>query len=193
MTVEVWEVKRPMKIVVFSDSHGSIIRMLDIIEEEKPDMLFHLGDHESDTIDLKSVYPEIPLIAVRGNNDWGSNAPDDEIVEVKGTRFFLTHGHLYSVRCSADLVARMAKSKGCQVALYGHTHIAEDEWNHGIHVANPGSITLPYLGEPSYLVIHVEDGQEAQLKLKYRKKTAADQEGGRLRLWERLGHKKQKN
>ena len=37
-----------MRIVVFSDSHGSVEPMLHAVREEKPDLVLHLGDHARD-------------------------------------------------------------------------------------------------------------------------------------------------
>lgn len=156
------------KILVFSDSHGYTMDMLDCIEEEKPDVLFHLGDMVDDVTDIKSLFPNIPLVNVRGNNDWNVDADDDAIAEVLGTRYFLTHGHLYSVRRSSKTVAMIAKMQGCQVALYGHSHIALLEENvDGVAVANPGSISLPYMSAPSYLRITAERGKKPEMELVY--------------------------
>ena len=37
-----------MKILIFSDSHGDVDIMRDIVEKEKPDMIIHLGDSIKD-------------------------------------------------------------------------------------------------------------------------------------------------
>ncbi len=154
-----------MKILVFSDSHGRTMRMLDCIEEEQPDMLFHLGDVVRDTVDLRSVYPEIPLVNVCGNNDWRSEAPEEQIVTAQGLRFFLAHGHRHSVRRTTDRIAAAARQNRCQVALFGHTHESLVEHNGGVLVANPGSITMPYCENPSYLRITLSDGQPPELEV----------------------------
>jgi hypothetical protein len=154
-----------MKILAFSDSHKRTMRMIECIEEEMPDMLFHLGDMADDTIDLRSVFPEIPLICVRGNNDWGSALPEKEIVAVQGTRFFLTHGHRYRVRAATDQLAEAARAAGCQAALYGHTHEALLEEHADLTIANPGSITLPHGERPSYLRITIEPEQKPVFEL----------------------------
>ncbi|MDO5548946.1 MAG: metallophosphoesterase [Eubacteriales bacterium] len=154
-----------MKILVFSDSHGRTMRMIECIEEEMPDMLFHLGDMVDDTVDLRSVFPEIPLVNVCGNNDWGSDAPVQETVDVQGTRFFLTHGHRHRVRTTTERLADAARDAGCQVALYGHTHESLLEEYPDLTVANPGSISMPYGELPSYLRITVEQGKKPKLEL----------------------------
>ena len=37
-----------MKIIVFSDSHRELDGMRQVITREKPDYVFHLGDHDTD-------------------------------------------------------------------------------------------------------------------------------------------------
>ncbi len=154
-----------MKILVFSDSHGMTMRMIDCIEEEQPDMLFHLGDMVYDTVDLCSVFPEIPLVNVCGNNDWRSEAPEEEIVTVGEIRFFLAHGHRHAVRRTTDHMAAAARERGCQVALFGHTHESLVEHQNGVIVANPGSISMPRCEQPSYLRILLLNGQAPKLEI----------------------------
>ena len=154
-----------MKILVFSDSHSMTMRMIECVEEEQPDMLFHLGDMVDDVTDLRSVFPDIPLVQVRGNNDWNSAVPDDERVELMGIRFFLTHGHRYSVRSTTDRLAKVARLQNCQIALYGHTHESLLEQNEGVLVGNPGSISMPYGELPSYMRITLTAGQTPKLEI----------------------------
>ena len=42
-----------MKILVFSDSHGEKENMLLTVEAERPDAVFHLGDHWRDGEELE--------------------------------------------------------------------------------------------------------------------------------------------
>ena len=37
-----------MKVVIFSDSHGDVEIMVQVIEKEKPEMIIHLGDGKAD-------------------------------------------------------------------------------------------------------------------------------------------------
>ena len=43
-----------MKIAVFSDSHSDVASIIKTIEKEKPDIVFRLGDHASDTARISS-------------------------------------------------------------------------------------------------------------------------------------------
>ena len=150
-----------MKLIVFSDSHRrNSSDMLVIIDEEKPDAVLHLGDVVDDVDDIRSVYPDLKVYNVRGNNDYGWNAqdvPDKLIVQAGKVRLFLTHGHLYGVRRNTKALASAARRNGCQMALYGHTHEAEIDRDGGILIANPGSISMPYVvAPPSYLRLEIE-------------------------------------
>lgn len=141
-----------MKLIVFSDSHRrKIMDMIDIVETEKPDAVLHLGDVTEDAEDIRFACPNTAMFNVRGNNDWGSNAEDSQIICAEQVRIFITHGHLYHVRRGTRTLAQLARQNHCTAALYGHTHEAEIERDGELLIANPGSIGLPYNGPPSYL------------------------------------------
>lgn len=82
-----------MKILVFSDSHGRTLDMYGLIETEAPDAVIHLGDHYEDACDLRRSYPNMPVYAVRGNNDFEPDAPLFSVIAPEGVRMYLTHGH----------------------------------------------------------------------------------------------------
>ena len=153
-----------MKLIVFSDSHRrNVSDMLAIIEEEAPDAVIYLGDVCDDADDIRSVFPDLPLHEVRGNNDFGWRAetvPLRAVVEAEQVRIFITHGHLYGVRKGTFALAADAKKEHCQAALYGHTHEAEIDHTDGILIANPGSISRPRsFAPPSYLRLTVSGTQ----------------------------------
>ena len=55
-----------MKILVVSDSHGSVGTILTAIDREKPDVLIHLGDGLNDLQDIKFSGQ---IYGARGNCD----------------------------------------------------------------------------------------------------------------------------
>ena len=89
-----------MKVLVFSDSHGELSFMRDVIRQERPDQIFHLGDHDRDAEDLAGEFPTIPIAAVQGNCDYYSDAPLTRVITLRGSRFFLCHGHTFGVKTS---------------------------------------------------------------------------------------------
>ena len=103
------------------------------------DVIIHLGDHDRDTICLKSEFPEIPLFSVRGNCDFFTTAPDRDIVPLGPVKAFITHGHLYNVDWSTDSLAYAAQEAECQIAMFGHTHEAMNGELGSIRLLNPGT------------------------------------------------------
>lgn len=145
-----------MKILVFSDSHGSLNKMVEAMEFERPQHVFFLGDHDQDGLELSLMYPDIPMDIVRGNCDWGKG-PDLKVVELEGVRFLLTHGHLQYVKSGLDELLQEALSRHVQVACFGHTHLAKVVYRQGIYLMNPGTVGGVNARE-GYGVIEAMDG-----------------------------------
>lgn len=145
-----------MKIIVFSDSHGSFYNMKKVIDKTLPmtDMYIHCGDGVDEFNDLREKYPERGFIGVRGNTDWYSYTEVfDAIITVDKYRVLITHGHKYG-----DLFS-IAKARECNIVLSGHTHVRSERYIDGIHLFNPGSIERPRDGKPpSYGVMEVRNG-----------------------------------
>lgn len=155
-----------MRIVVFSDSHGRSEKLIEAISEKAPDMIIHLGDGSREVLKIKEQFPKIPLKAVQGNCDIGSPLPETEVFSVKGLKFFITHGHIYSVKRTIEILVDEALANNADIAMYGHTHVADNRTIRGLRVMNPGScgptitptcavIDIPDSGEPSCLVVGI--------------------------------------
>ena len=134
-----------MKILVFSDSHGVKEPMLAAIEEQKPDMVLHLGDYVRDAEAIEQV---------PGNCDLGRFEERERVVFFGDCRVLLCHGHTLGVKSSLLRASYEARERGAQALLYGHTHIPHIDYHDGLWLVNPGSI-----GDhrrPSYGVLTVE-------------------------------------
>jgi putative phosphoesterase len=105
----------------------------------KPHYVFHLGDGLKDMETLIRTYPDTVFTGIRGNNDFVGNYPESMEIEIEGFKFFLCHGHTMRVKQGTEKFLERAKSKGADVALFGHTHIAEYWMEGSMHVLNPGS------------------------------------------------------
>src|SRR5699024_4567612 len=128
-----------MKIIVISDTHGKNKNILNhILGVEKPDILFHLGDYTEDG-EIISNKLGVDSIIVKGNGEYGSNYKEDELIELKGKKIFLTHGHKYNVRFTLDNIIYKGKEMGADIVLYGHTHVPINIIEDGMHIMNPGS------------------------------------------------------
>lgn len=130
-----------MKILVMSDSHGVMSYMEHIIKNEKPDIAIHLGDCVDDAERLGRAFPELRLFSVKGNNDW-TNEPLEIVYETDFGKMYMCHGHRLGVKSGLSNLVYTAKSKGCSIALYGHTHIARIDEIDGVTVVNPGAVMM---------------------------------------------------
>lgn len=112
------------KWLIVSDNHtesGILYHLYDYHKDA--DVYLHLGDSEFEYNDTElSLYQR-----VKGNCDFYPEFPNEEIVEKNGVKAFYTHGHLYGVNQTRMRLAEKAQSLNCQLAFYGHTHIAKYE------------------------------------------------------------------
>lgn len=144
-----------MKIAVFSDSHRMTSGMVRAVDYEKPDVIFHLGDHQSDADWLHEQFPKIPLYSVYGNCDFERSGGDRIIVELEGKKIFAAHGHTYSVKLGLDSIVNTAMAAGADILLFGHTHRALEKEYEGLIIINPGASNS--LG--TYEIINIENGE----------------------------------
>lgn len=154
-----------MKILVFSDTHGYTTKMHEIIIRKRADtdLVIHLGDHYRDVEEVSRDFPAIAFLGVRGNCDFpaNDNYPQSRTFAYDGHKFFLTHGHMQAVKHdSYALLTLEAKKNGCDVALFGHTHVNTHKEVNGVTVFNPGSISSPrdFTGG-TYGIITIENGK----------------------------------
>lgn len=143
-----------LKILVLSDSHRILSYMERAVRAEQPDYIFHLGDHVRDAEALSRLFPTIPMVYVRGNCDYDSTAPEQQIETWGGVRFLLTHGHRYHVKQDLLYLSMAAREAQVDVALFGHTHSAFCQLYNGIWLLNPGSCGG---WRPTYGVVEIEN------------------------------------
>ena len=148
-----------MKLLIFSDSHGSLSLMEEAVRREKPDRIVHLGDYFRDGEALHERFPEIPLTQVAGNCDRFTSflgLPETGMENWCGVKFFLTHGHLQNVKRTLLPLALTAQEQGVNVVLFGHTHSPLCQVDEGVLLFNPGSCGS---GMGTYGCMIVENGQ----------------------------------
>lgn len=142
-------------IVAFSDSHGMPVpnRLLNVIDEST--YVFFLGDG-------LSRLGEIPMHkgfhAVKGNCD-NTAFSVEEVLQIDGIRFLLTHGDKYKVKSDLLALTMRARELNCSVVFYGHTHFAAIDEFDGITLICPGSTYNSYSGAPSYVYATVYNGK----------------------------------
>ncbi len=132
-----------MKALVFSDSHGNIeniekaLNMFDDIN-----VIIHLGDYVEDVEKLKKQYKNKIFMQVAGNNDF-TDIPSEKIIDIKGNKVFITHGHEYNVYFGIDRLYYRLREIGANIALYGHSHKPLSFYEEDLLILNPGSISFP--------------------------------------------------
>lgn len=144
------------RILVFSDSHGDINLCIDAVSRIPADIILHCGDYVRDAEKLVKTFPDKDIRYVQGNNDLFTKAPKEIIIEEDGVRILVVHGHEHRVKYEMDYktLARAAKSKSCDMAVFGHTHITYEGDFDGIKLLNPGSC----LFGGTYAIIEIENG-----------------------------------
>ena len=137
-------------IVVFSDSHGSPLpnKLTQVASES--DYVFFLGDGLNGLGDLLL---HKGFFAVKGNWDNCYGFPDEQVVQVEDTKILLTHGHNYHVKRDRLALSLRATELCANIALYGHTHFADEEYYGNTLLLNPGAILMPIIGAQSYAYI----------------------------------------
>ncbi|NWQ42926.1 metallophosphoesterase [Bacillus sp. EB106-08-02-XG196] len=143
------------KVLVVSDSHG-LTRELEVLRERnlgEVDLMIHCGDSE--------MMPDEKVmngyLTVKGNCDFGSY-PLETTTEIAGRKFFITHGHKYSVKSSLINLQYKAAEVGADIACFGHSHLLGAEVIGGTLFLNPGSIRLPRERiEKTYVILELLD------------------------------------
>ena len=138
-------------------------------------MIF-LGDGLSDLVRADAYSYPFTVFAVRGNCDVQSfllrnDAPTEMVLNFEGFKFFVLHGQTRGVKSGIDNALLAAKSKGADVLLYGHTHVAEEKYiPEGtiianvvpvgpMYVLNPGSLGSSGDGKAHFGLIEIRNGQ----------------------------------
>ena len=147
-----------MKLLVLSDTHGRIERILRLLPFLSGlDGIVHLGDYLKDGKELARA-SGLPVHQVGGNCD-GVTVREEalHVLETPFGRILLTHGHLHGVKTSPARLVYQAQEMNCVAVLYGHTHVPfYGEWD-GIRLLNPGSISFPrHDSAPSYALLTLE-------------------------------------
>ena len=130
------------KLLVISDSHGLIGYMellAQHIEENKYDMLIHLGDVRRDAEWLEERLQR-KVIGVAGNCDFLSRDSREEEIFVEKVKILLTHEDKYGVKNGLDRLSYYAEERGCQLALFGHTHQSFSGYVGNALLVNPGAL-----------------------------------------------------
>lgn len=141
------------KIIVISDSHGDIDVMTKILKTESYDISIHLGDYLISEIKMQSLFDHY----VSGNNDTAYNI--EKWITINEFCFYIQHGHYLPLYKKDESLVKLNDKYKSDIILFGHTHIPKVFWNGKKGLFNPGSITEPRNGIPSYGLIIIDNNK----------------------------------
>lgn len=158
-----------MKVLVVSDTHGRDTNLEEAVKRETPfDMLIHCGDVEGREFFIQAL-ADCECHIVSGNNDFFSDLPREEEFYLSGNRVMVTHGHYYGVSMDISGVVEEARSRGCRVVFFGHSHKPVVVERNGVLAINPGSLSYPRQQgrKPSYVVLTTEFNGNLRPEIRY--------------------------
>ena len=150
-----------MRAIVISDSHTDVSSCERAISAcGKIDMIIHLGDVARDVDYLEMCYYPIPVVSVLGNNDFLRSGDYERVIDFDSHKIFIAHGHTLGVSYGTGQLEAAARQKGCEAALYGHTHRSVlKKCEDNLLVLNPGSVSRPRGCAPSFAVLETDGGK----------------------------------
>ncbi len=140
------------KVLIVSDSHGLTEELNELKKRHKDvEKFIHCGDSELS----KNDEAIDQFIVVRGNCDYESLFHNDEVIDFQGTKFLVTHGHLYNVKSTLMNLKYKAEEVNANIVCFGHSHLLGIEKIGNILFLNPGSLRLPRgRNERTYVVLN---------------------------------------
>ena len=133
-------------IGVISDTHGHLHAGVQKAFE-KVDLIIHAGDIGDEQV-LKALSQLAPLVAVRGNMDfgkWANKLPKSESIEIGPLVVYVLH-----IASSLDVIPGDSDFKAI---ITGHTHRPDIYEKNGITFINPGSASYPKFGHPASVAL----------------------------------------
>lgn len=158
-----------MKILIVSDTHGREQNLKKVLKKVgHVDGLIHLGDVEGAEDYIRSMV-DVPVVMVAGNNDFYTDLPHEEMIQIGKYQALLTHGHYYYVNAGPERLQEEARRRNADIVMYGHTHYPYLEQSEGLTTLNPGSLSLPRQEgrAPSYILMETDREGTAHYTINY--------------------------
>lgn len=146
-----------MRIAVVGDTHARIEKIKRELERLKPQYLLFTGDYLADAKRL-SHHLALDFCGVAGNCDPNSSSGLEQVLELEGKRLYLVHGHQYGVKRSLNALCFRGQELEVDAVIFGHTHIPYCERVNDMWLINPGSPSVPRLGQKgSYVLLEIKN------------------------------------
>lgn len=130
-----------MRALVISDSHLRLETLIKIYEKEQPEIVICAGDHSKDGEELSYIFSQSEYYIVQGNCDiFDRSNPVEMVFQLKDKKILLAHGHEYGVKSNYHTIYRRGIELGCDLVIFGHTHIQYYDKDEKIILFNPGAV-----------------------------------------------------
>lgn len=149
-----------MRIGVISDTHGMVDKALTIMPKMGDiSYIIHLGDYLEDCKYLRR-HLDKKIISIKGNCDRDPKEKDEKVLNLSSQKLLAVHGHQYGVKMGLTRLYYRTLELGCNVALFGHTHVPTITKYEDVIIMNPGSIGYPRGGsKASFGIIEIDRGK----------------------------------
>ncbi len=149
-----------MRYLIISDTHGNKKMLKKVLEKNNDvDGVFFLGDGLSDFRTVMQGYLSKVEYVVNGNCDgMGNGLP--KTIELLGYKILYVHGDIYAVKQGLEKLCNAAKTRGCEIALFGHTHKPLCATLNGIYLFNPGTLGMANEKSHTYGIMELNEGKE---------------------------------
>jgi len=146
-----------MKLLLFSDNHRDKESLEKMIQKHPNiERIISLGDSEMKEHELTNLN----VFGVRGNYPTDPRFPKELTLVFEGVKFFLTHGHHYSVKLGLRRLLNHAIYNNIDIACFGHTHRPLLRETKGVILLNPGSLSSYRSGtQNSYAIVDITNKQ----------------------------------
>ena len=133
-------------IGVISDTHGYVAPAV-LKAFADADLILHAGDIGEPDV-LKALNNIAPLVAVRGNMDfgqWAHRLPQEDTVEIGGICIHVIH--------DVQRLRTQEMSSAVSTIVFGHSHRRLARETDGIFYLNPGSASYPKYGDSASVAL----------------------------------------
>ncbi|XMB72369.1 metallophosphoesterase [Mycoplasmatota bacterium WC30] len=164
-----------MKLLLFSDNHRDREAVNQVLQKNPNlDRYISLGDSEM----KESELTKLDIFGVKGNYPYEPKFPKELTFVLEGTKVYLTHGHLFSVKMGLKRLLNYGIYNDINVICFGHTHRPLLKEIQGIIFINPGTLCCRKIpSKCSYALLEITDKNidviiktlEGEVLLKYTK------------------------
>lgn len=156
-----------MRILIVSDTHRKNDNYFKVLQKmKKLDMVIHCGDVEGSEYALSEA-ADCPVLMVSGNNDFFTQLPREQELNIGDYKVWVTHGHNYLVSLGTERIKQEAKARGVQIVMFGHTHRPCLEQDDELIAVNPGSLSYPRQDghKPTYALMEIDKHGEVHFTI----------------------------